>query len=106
MIKKKKEFAEIDNELFKITTIENKSNRDFKGIWIPKKIWLAKGLTWMEKLFLKEIDSLNNKNGCFASNKYFANFFNLSEHRCSQIINALIKKKYIKSTHIRKKNDT
>lgn len=102
MIEKKKEFAKIDNEIFKITTIKSKVNRDFKGIWIPKKIWLAKGLTWMEKLFLTEIDSLDNKEGCFASNKYFANFFNLSEHRCSQIINSLINKKYIKAEYIRK----
>ena len=26
--------------------------RDFKGVWIPKDIWLAKNLSWTEKLVL------------------------------------------------------
>jgi len=70
-------------------------NRDFKGVWIPKEIWLDEKLTWMEKLFLTEINSLDNENGCFASNKYFAEFFQLSNGRVSQIINSLIKKEYL-----------
>jgi len=24
--------------------------RDFKGVWIPKEVWLDENLTWMEKL--------------------------------------------------------
>ena len=74
-------------------------NRDFKGVWIDKEIWLNKELTWMEKLFITEINSLDNKDGCFASNDYFADFFQLSKGRCSQIINSLIRKKYISSEH-------
>ena len=66
--------------------------RDFKGIWIPKEIWLNKDLTMNEKLFLIEIDSLDNENGCFASNDYFADFFGLSKNRCSEIIKSLEKK--------------
>jgi uncharacterized phage protein (TIGR02220 family) len=98
----KKEF--IKNGKFKITTIEPKNpDRDFKGVWIPKEIWLDKGLTWMEKLFLTEINSLDNENGCFASNKYFSNFFSLTDSRCSQIINSLIKKKYLSVKYINKK---
>ena len=34
--------------------------RAFKGIWIPAEIWLSKELKIMEKLFLVEIDSLDN----------------------------------------------
>jgi len=68
--------------------------RNFKGVWISKEVWINTDLTWMEKLFLTEIHSLDNENGCFANNKYFAGFFNLSIHRCSQIINALMKKNY------------
>ena len=68
--------------------------RDFKGIWIPKKIWLSKELTWMENLMLAEIDSLSTKNGfCTASNKYFSKFFNISERRVRQILESLKKKK-------------
>ena len=67
-------------------------NRDFKGIWIPKEIWLNQELKLIEKIFLVEIDSLDNENGCFASNQYFANFFGISKGRCSQIISELEKK--------------
>ena len=70
-------------------------NRAFKGIWIPKEIWLNKDLTVMEKLFLVEIDSLDNDKGCYASNKYFAEFFGISKGRCSQIINSLNEKQLI-----------
>lgn len=70
-------------------------NRDFKGIWIDKNIWLNKDLTVMEKLFLVEIDSLDNENGCFASNAHFSSFFDLSKARCTQIIKSLEAKKMI-----------
>lgn len=79
-----------------------KEKRDFKGIWIPKEIWLSEDLTLQEKVFLTEIDSLDNKDGCYATNDYFAAFFKLSKHRCSQVINALISKKYIKAEYHRK----
>jgi len=67
-------------------------NRDFKGIWIPKEIWLDKKLTIMEKIFLVEIDSLDNKDGCYASNQYFADFFGITRGRSTQIIKSLKKK--------------
>ena len=66
--------------------------RDFKGIWIPKEIWLNKELKLIEKIFLVEIDSLDNESGCWASNKYFAEFFGITKGRCSQIINGLNEK--------------
>jgi hypothetical protein len=75
--------------------------RDFKGVWIVKEIWENKDLTWMEKLFFVEIDSLDNENNCFASNKYFADFFNLSISRVSQIINELKNKGFIDISYIR-----
>lgn len=69
--------------------------RDFKGIWIPKEVWLNKDLKLIEKLFLVEIDSLNNEKGCWASNKYFGEFFGVSKGRCSQVINSLQEKGFI-----------
>ena len=66
--------------------------RGFKGVWIPKEIWLDFSLTWMEKLFVTEINSLDNEKGCFASNDYFSKFFNLSKGRCSQIIKSILNK--------------
>ena len=74
--------------------------RDFKGVWIPKEIWLSTYLKVMEKLILVEIDSLDNEDGCFASNEHFSKFFSLSKNRCSEIIKSLEKKGYIKIDYI------
>lgn len=74
----------------------SKSNRGFKGVWIPSHIWLDKNLTIQEMMFLVEIDSLDiSDEGCYASNKHFSDFFGLSTRRCSQIINELKDKGYI-----------
>lgn len=70
--------------------------RAFKGIWIPKEIWLNENLTLLEKVFLVEIDSLDNEEGCYASNDYFSNFFKLSKNRCSEVIKSLEKKGLVK----------
>lgn len=72
-----------------------KNNRDFKGIWIPKEIWLNKDLTLIEKLFLVEIDSLDNEFGCFASNAHFSELFGITKGRCTQILKSLESKKFI-----------
>jgi hypothetical protein len=73
-----------------------KENRDFKGIWIPKEIWLNTDLSIIEKVLLVEIDSLDNsEKGCFASNEYLASFLQLSEGRVANIISDLKKRKFI-----------
>lgn len=71
-------------------------NRDFKGIWIPKDIYLSKELNWTDKLILIEIDSLDNENHCTASNAYFAEFVGISERNVSKSINKLIQLGYVK----------
>ena len=76
--------------------------RNWLGMWIPKEIWLDTELTWMEKLFLVEIKSLDNEEGCFASNEYLGNFFQLSKNRCTEIIKSLEKKGYITIEYIYK----
>ena len=78
--------------------------RDFKGVWIPKNIWLDNNLGWTEKLLLIEIDSLVTNGECFASNQYFASFFNLSKDRISKIISELNKKGYIELKMVYKKD--
>ena len=71
-------------------------NRDFRGIWIPRHIWLSKDLSTNEKILLAEIDSLGgSSDGCFASNQYFANFFDLSKDRISRLVSGLKNKGYI-----------
>ncbi len=72
-------------------------HRDFKGVWIPKSVWLSKVLTLQEKILYVEIDSLDNGIGCFAGNKHFAEFLGLSKKRVSVIINNLVKKGYVSS---------
>lgn len=79
-------------------------NRDFKGVWIPKEIWLNKELNWVEKVLLVEIDSLDNDEGCFATNSYFAEFFDLSKDRISKLISSLKTKGYIEVELIYKPN--
>lgn len=71
-------------------------SRDFKGVWIPKEIWLSKELTLREKVLLVEIDSLYKNGSCFATNKYFAEFFGLSRTRISKVINTLVDKSFLK----------
>jgi len=73
-----------------------KENRDFKGVWIPKEIWLNTDLSIIEKVLLVEIDSLDNsERGCFASNEYLASFVQLSEGRVANIISDLKKRKFL-----------
>jgi hypothetical protein len=73
-----------------------KENRDFKGVWIPKEIWLNTELSIIEKVLLVEIDSLDNSDrGCFASNEYLASFVQLSEGRVANIISDLKKRGFI-----------
>ena len=79
--------------------MEEKYQRDLKGVWIPKEIWLNRDLSIMEKLFLVEIDSLDNEQGCFASNKHFSDFFDISKGRCTQIIKSLEEKGLVSIKH-------
>lgn len=71
--------------------------REFKGIWIPKSIWISEELSVMEKVFLAEIDSFEKSKGCYASNRYFSKFFHISITRVSQIISKLEEKGFIKT---------
>ena len=72
--------------------------RDFKGVWIPKDIWLSRELSLMEKVLFVEIHSLDNARGCFASNRHFAEFFDVSERQIRTYIGSLRTKGYITVT--------
>lgn len=72
------------------------NERDFKGVWIPKSVWLDERLTALDKVILVEIDSLDNgERGCFASNKHIADFCQCSETKVSKSISDLIKYGYL-----------
>lgn len=73
-------------------------HRNFKGIWIPREIWLSDKLTIGEKVMLAEIDSLEDEQkGCYCSNKYLGEFFNLSADRVKDIISNLVKKGFVEN---------
>lgn len=71
-------------------------NRDFKGVWIPKEVWLDSRLNALDKIILTEIDSLDQSDkGCYASNKYIAEFCQCSETKVSTAISKLVKLGYL-----------
>jgi len=75
-----------------------KPSRDFKGIWIPKEIWESNQLSIMEKVLFVEIHSLDNERGCYASNRYFSEFFTVSERQIQTHIASLKYKGFITVT--------
>ena len=76
------------------------AKRKFKGIWIPREIWMSEDLTLTEKCLLAEIDSFSDgkDDPCYASNKYFAKMFNVSVGRMANLISGLRKKGLVEST--------
>lgn len=72
-------------------------NRDFKGVWISKEIWLNKELSAIDKVILTEIDSLDNENGCWASNEYLAEFCGVSVPTITRSISKLKNLGYIET---------
>lgn len=84
----------------------SENNRKFKGVWIPAKYWLDEDLTIMEVVLITEIDSLDGENGCFASNKHFANFLGVTAGRASQLIKNLSEKGYISVSYNTQNNVT
>lgn len=81
--------------------VVNDNRRGFKGVWIPAEYWLDANLTMSEINMITEIDSLDNGNGCYASNKHFAEFFGVTKGRASQIIASLKVKGYISISYDR-----
>lgn len=70
--------------------------RDFKGIWIPRDVWLDNRLTALDKIILAEIDSLDTtEEGCYASNEYLSKFCQCSEWKVSNSIKTLINYGYL-----------
>lgn len=65
--------------------------RTFTGVWIPKIIWEGTLLSTTEKVLLAEIDSLDNGDGCFASNDYLSTFLCITERQLQKKISRLTK---------------
>lgn len=72
------------------------AERDFKGVWIPKTVWLDNRLNALDKVILAEIDSLDQgERGCYASNKHIADFCLCSETKVATTISKLKKLGYL-----------
>lgn len=70
---------------------------------IPASVRYDKSLSANAKLFYGEITALANKNGCcWASNKYFAELYDISERQVTRIISELKKNGYIEVELIKK----
>ena len=75
----------------------SKQDDNFKGFWIDRDEFLDTELKFMEKMMLTSIKQLaKTSKGCFASNNYFADLFDITPGRASQLINSLKAKGYIK----------
>jgi hypothetical protein len=70
--------------------LEAQMNRDFKGIWIPREIWLS-NLSCQEKCLWAEIHSLfdREQGGCYASNDYLGDFVGVKERRLQEMMSNL-----------------
>lgn len=75
-----------------------------KEIRVPIEIIKIKNLTITQKVLLSQIASLDNEEGCFATNSYFAELFNLSKTQISNIISDLKEKGWINITYKYKEN--
>lgn len=73
------------------------ADRDFKGVWIPREVWLDERLSMLDKGILAEVDSLDTtEDGCFASNDYLAEFCQCSPTKISKSISKLIELGYLR----------
>ena len=80
-------------------------NRDFKGVWIPKKLYISREVTLSEKFLLIEIYTLSKKHICYASNKHFADFTGLKENTVQKALLGFEEKGYVER-HYEYKNNT
>jgi hypothetical protein len=73
-------------------------SENFKGVWIPKRIWKNKNLSLLERCLIAEVDALcDSETGkdCYASNTYLAEFFNKSTSVISHAITKLCREGYL-----------
>lgn len=71
--------------------------REFKGIWIPREVWLDSRLNALDKVIFAEIDSFSSSGKvCFQNNATIAEFCQCSESKVSKTISKLIDLGYIR----------
>ncbi len=77
--------------------MQNTTTNTLEGIWIDIEVLKDENLSIQEKVILAMIKALDKGNGCYASNRYFAELLNVTPKRASDIIRSLITKEYVVS---------
>lgn len=73
-----------------------KDNKDFTGIWTPVEVLRLTNIGTTQKYILSIITALDRNNeGCYASNKYFAEMMQITPGRVSEIISELHQKELL-----------
>jgi len=65
------------------------SKPTFTGVWIPAEVLQLNTLSITDKVVYGIINSLDNEDGCYASNGYLATTLDLSERQIKNIIKTL-----------------
>lgn len=65
-------------------------DRDFRGIWVPRKVYLSREVNWYAKILFMEIHGLTEKGReCYMSNRHMATILNISHRQVSRYISEL-----------------
>jgi hypothetical protein len=70
--------------------------KNIKGLWIPAKYLFAKNLNMQERVLMGFIYMLDQKDHCYASDKYLGELISLSAKTISNMVRLLKKKNYLK----------
>jgi hypothetical protein len=65
------------------------NNPNFTGVWIPKEVFQIETLSPTAKFVYGIIDSLDNEDGCYASNGYLARSLGLAERQIRNLLKEL-----------------
>lgn len=68
---------------------------DFKGVFVPRVVWLDGRLTSVDKVILMEVHYLDNEDGCYASNARFAELCGCSESKVAHAVSKLKELGYV-----------
>ena len=65
------------------------NNPKFTGVWIPREIFQLDNLSAQAKFVYGIVDSLDNEDGCYASNGYLARSLGLAERQIRNLLKEL-----------------
>lgn len=65
------------------------NNPNFTGVWIPKEVFQHPNLSPTAKFVYGIVDSLDNEDGCYASNGYLARSLGLAERQIRNLLKEL-----------------